>query len=62
MPAIDIIQKFEAIIGILLLPFKCLGTNEYNVSRRFHAWIEKKYEDIFNLNAFEIDTFEKQKK
>ena len=62
MPIIDIIQKFEAIIGLLLLPIKFLSSNENNLSKRFQKWIEKKYEEMFNLNAFELDTFEKQKK
>lgn len=59
MPLIDLIEKVESIIGILLLPFKFIGSKDSNLSRRFHIWIEKKYEEWFNLNAFELDTFEK---
>lgn len=59
MPVIDIFLKLETLINFILLPFMCKtsGMKEYN--RLVHEWMENRIENIFNLNPFELETFEK---
>lgn len=55
MPIIDGYMKFEAIVLIVTLPFKCC-------SRYIRVQFEKNYDRLFLLTFFEIEAFEKQKK
>lgn len=63
MPVIDILLKLESFINFILMPFSsCKGENEHPIGRRFHTWYEDMFDTVFNLNALELDNFEKQKK
>lgn len=57
---VDIIQKFESILMIIILPFSCKLKSKKSLNRVINEWLHHHlYEDIFKLNQFEIDTFEK---
>ena len=65
MIIVDILQKIESIIRILLIPISCKVKSQRNksVRRLVQEWIHQEFfEKIFKLNSFELDTFEKQKK
>lgn len=65
MPLIDIILKIEVIINILILPFNYVcprikrGKEQVPIGKWIHGKIEDWYEAVFNLNPYEIESFEK---
>ena len=69
MPLIDLVLKIEVIVNLLVLPFSLIlpkipgpKGKEVSIGKFIHGMIENWYETVFNLNAYEIESFEKQKK
>lgn len=63
MPLIDILLKIESLFNVLAIPLCCrYGNKNRTISKRIHILFEDFFEYFFNLNAFELENFEKQKK
>lgn len=61
MPFVDIMLKLDALVHFLVSPLFC-KVNKRTIRQRIINWEEKLFEKMFNLNSFELDNFEKQKK
>ena len=59
MPLIDIMLKIEAIINLVMLPFCCTCGRKDSISVSVTKSIEQAFEYTFNLNPFELASFEK---
>lgn len=60
LPTIDILLKLQCIVDTIFLPFYCCKLKgDKNLNRVVREKTEKMFELVFNLNAFELETFEK---
>ena len=58
MPMIDLLLKLEAIINVLLIPF-CCKIGKRSIAMHAKIMQEQLLEQMFNLNSFELENFEK---
>lgn len=59
MPLIDLLIKIEALINLITVFFFTCDSNGKTIGRRLHELMERGFEKAFNLNAFELEAFEK---